>query len=186
MEQTEKSKLHKRDLPIRDEEVDNSFKYDVANQVGGEGLLHCLKCGACSGGCPVSSVTDYRPRNILGQVLLGLKDEVLASESIWKCAACFTCEERCVQQVNFTDVVTVLRNMASREGNAAPGYIKMAEMVLKNGRVTARTSSVDRMREKVGLPPIQDTDVEQLQKIMRAAGMMEVFEANKQKKEDTE
>jgi len=186
MEQTEKSKPYKRDLPIRDDEVDNSFKYDVANQVGGEGLLHCLKCGACSGGCPVASVTDYRPRNILGQVLLGLKDEVLAGESIWMCAACFTCEERCVQQVNFTDVVTVLRNMSSREGNAAPGYIKMAEMVMKNGRVTARTSVVDKMREKLGLPPIQDSDVEQLGKIMQAGGLIKVIEANQKKEDEAE
>ncbi len=186
MEQTEKSKAYKRDLPIRDDEVDNSFKYDVANQVGGEGLLHCLKCGACSGGCPVSAVTDYRPRNVLGQVLLGLKDEVLAGESIWLCAACFTCEERCVQQVNFTDVVTVLRNMASREGNAAPGYIKMAKMVMKNGRVTARTSVVDKMREKLGLPPIQDSDVEQLRKIMQVGGLVKVIEANQKKEDDAE
>ena len=186
MEQTEKSKPYRRDLPIHDAEVDNSFKYDVADQVGGEGLLHCLKCGACSGGCPVSSVIDYRPRNVLGHVLLGLKDEVLSGEDIWLCAACFTCEERCVQQVNFTDVVTILRNMASRKGNAAPGYIKMAKMVLENGRVTTRTSLVDKMREKLGLPPIQDPDVEQLGKIMRSAGMMEVFEANRHKEEEEE
>jgi heterodisulfide reductase subunit C len=181
MEQTDKPKTYRRDLPIRDDEVDNSFKYEIANQVGGEGLLNCLKCGACSGGCPVSSVTDYRPRNVLGHVLLGLKDEVLTSESIWMCAACFTCEERCVQQVNFTDVVTVLRNMASREGNAAPGYIKMAEAVMQNGRVTARTSVVDKMREKLGLPPIQDPDVEQLGKIMQAGGLVKVIEANTKK-----
>ncbi|MCK4568312.1 MAG: hypothetical protein KAU48_13485, partial [Candidatus Thorarchaeota archaeon] len=97
-----------------------------------------------------------------------------------------TCEERCVQQVNFTDVVTVLRNMASREGNAAPGYIKMAKMVMKNGRVTARTSVVDKMREKLGLPPIQDSDVEQLRKIMQVGGLVKVIEANQKKEDDAE
>jgi len=166
MEETDKSEPYRRDLPVRDDEIDNSFKYEIANQVGGEGLLNCLKCGACSGGCPVSAVIDYRPRKVLGNVLLGMKDEVLASE------------------VNFTDVVTVLRNMASREGNAAPGYVKMAEMVMKNGRVTARTSSVDRMREKLGLPPIQVPDVEQLGKIMKAGGLVKVIEANKKKEDD--
>ena len=100
------------------------------------------------------------------------------------CAACFTCEERCVQQVNFTDVVTVLRNMASRKGNAAPGYIKMAEMVRKNGRVYARTSLVDKMREKLGLPPIQDSDVEQLEKIMQASGFVKVIETNTKKEDE--
>ena len=111
-------------------------------------------------------------------MLLGLKDEVLSSDQIWMCAACFTCEERCVQQVNFTDVVTVLRNIASREGNAAPGYIKMAEMVRKNGRVSARTGQVDRMREELGLPPLQDPDIETLQRIMTQAGLDAVIAAN--------
>lgn len=178
MEQTEKKGL-RGDFPVRDEDVTSSFKYEVANSVGGEGLLRCLKCGACSGGCPVGAVIDYRPRKVLGNVLLGLKDAVLSSDQIWMCAACFTCEERCVQQVNFTDVVTVLRNMASREGNAAPGYIKMAEMVMKSGRVYARTGVVDKMREKLGLPPLQDPDVDQLRAIMRAAGLNDVIAANK-------
>jgi len=185
MEQTEK-KGYRGDFPVRDEDVNAKFKYEVANMVGGEGVLRCLKCGACSGGCPVSSVTDYRPRKVLGNVLLGLKDEVLSSEQIWLCAACFTCEERCVQQVNFTDVVTVLRNMASREGHAAPGYIKMAEMVMKNGRVSARTGQVDKMREQLGLPQLQEPAVDQLAGIMKAGGLFEVIEANKKKEVESE
>jgi len=178
MEQTEK-RGYRGDFPVHDEDVTSSFKFEVANQVGGEGLLRCLKCGACSGGCPVGSVIDYRPRKVLGNVLLGLKDEVLSSDQIWLCAACFTCEERCVQQVNFTDVVTVLRNMASREGNAAPGYVHMAEMVMENGRVSARTASVDKLRESLGLPPLQEPDIKQLQGIMKASGLPEILAANK-------
>ncbi len=69
--------------------------------------------------------------------------------------------------------------MASKQGNAAPGYIKMAEMVMKNGRVSARTGLVDKMREKLGLPPLQDPDVDQLRAIMRAAGLNDVIAANK-------
>jgi len=177
MEQTDK-RGYRGDFPVTDDDVDATFKKEIASLVGGEGLLRCLKCGACSGGCPVGSVIDYRPRKVLGNVLLGLKDEVLSSDQIWMCAACFTCEERCVQQVNFTDVVTVLRNIASREGNAAPGYIKMAEMVRKNGRVSARTGQVDRMREELGLPPLQDPDIETLQRIMTQAGLDAVIAAN--------
>jgi heterodisulfide reductase subunit C len=182
MEQTE-DKSYRGDFPVRDQDVQASFKYDVASMVGGEGLLRCLKCGACSGGCPVGSVIDYRPRKVLGNVLLGLKDEVLSSDQIWLCAACFTCEERCVQQVAFTDVVTVLRNMASKEGHAAPGYVKMAEMVMQNGRVSARTGVVDKMREQLGLPPLQDPAIDQLRGIMKAAGLYDVIAANKKEGE---
>jgi heterodisulfide reductase subunit C len=182
MEQTDK-RGYRGDFPVTDDDVEASFKTEVASLVGGEGLLRCLKCGACSGGCPVGSVIDYRPRKVLGNVLLGLREEVLSSDQIWMCAACFTCEERCVQQVNFTDVVTVLRNIASKEGNAAPGYIALAEMVQAHGRVSARTGMVDRMREKLGLPPLQEPDIEQLQTIMRNAGLDEVIAANKKEEE---
>ncbi|MFW9973883.1 MAG: 4Fe-4S dicluster domain-containing protein [Candidatus Thorarchaeota archaeon] len=185
MEETEKQSW-RGDFPVRDKDVQATFKYEVADMVGGEGLLRCLKCGACSGGCPVGSVIDYRPRKVLGNVLLGLKDEVLSSDQIWLCAACFTCEERCVQQVNFTDVVTVLRNMASKEGHAAPGYVQMAEMVMKNGRVSARTGVVDKMREQLGLPPLQDPDVKQLNGIMKTSGLLEIIAANKKREGESE
>lgn len=186
MEETEKERAYRGDFPVRDENIESVFKYEIANQVGGEGLLRCIKCGACSGGCPVGSVIDYRPRKVLGNVLLGLKDEVLVSDQIWLCAACFTCEERCVQEVNFTDVVTVLRNMASREGKAAPGYVAMAKMVMRNGRVSARTQMVDKMREQLGLPELQTPAVEQLNQIMNASGFVKIIEAQKKRREESE
>jgi hypothetical protein len=62
----------------------------------------------------------------------------------------------------------------------------MAEMVRKNGRVSARTGLVDKMREQLGLPPLQDPAVEQLEGIMQAAGLVTVIEANKKKEAETE
>lgn len=184
MGESDDVRSYRSDVPIRDSDVERTFKYEVADKVGGEGLLRCLKCGACSGGCPVGSVIDYRPRRVLGNVLLGLKEQVLTGESIWLCAACFTCEERCVQEVNFTDVVTVLRNMASREGNAAPGYIEMAKVVMENGRVSKATGAVARMREELGLPPLQEPDVEQLRRIMQSTGFQSIIEANERREEE--
>ncbi|MHA2191044.1 MAG: hypothetical protein ACXAAP_12485, partial [Candidatus Thorarchaeota archaeon] len=84
MEGTNDNKGYTADFPIQDKDVDREFKYDVAKMVGGEGLLQCLKCGACSGGCPVSAVIDYRPRKVLGNVLLGLKEIVLSGDDIWR------------------------------------------------------------------------------------------------------
>ena len=162
--------MQRPDITIRDSDIDDSFKYEIAESIGGEGLLRCLKCGACSGGCPVSAVTDYRPRKVLGNVLLGLRDKVLSSKDIWMCAACFTCEERCVQEVNFTDVITVLRNKALQENNAPRGYIELARNVAKYGRVAPKTGAVDKHREKLGLPVIQDPALEDVKKILEATG----------------
>ena len=178
VDQTEEVPAYVTDFPVRDEDLENTFKYEIASEVGGEGLLSCLKCGACSGGCPVSAVIDYRPRKVLGNVLLGQKEMVLSGDDVWLCAACFTCEERCVQEVNFTDVITVLRNLASREGYAAPGYIELAKRVIEHGRVTPRSRQVDKMREKLGLPPLQYPAIEELGRIMELSGFQEIIEAS--------
>ena len=169
------------DFPIRDEDLDSTFKYEIAKEVGGEGLLRCLKCGACSGGCPVGAVIDYRPRKVLGNVLLGQKEMVLSGDDIWLCAACFTCEERCIQEVNFTDVVTVLRNLASKAVYAAPGYIELAKRVMEHGRVTPRSRTVDKHREKLGLPPLQEPAIDELNKIMEMSSFREVIDASERR-----
>lgn len=179
MEELDGVQEYKEEVPIDDRDVANEFKYEVAEHFGGEGLLRCLKCGACSGGCPVGAVTDYRPRRVLGKVLLGLKDYILSGDAIWSCAACFTCEERCVQEVNFTDVITILRNMAFKQGHASPGYVKMARSVMENGRVTKSTGSVERLRKKLGLPALMPPSLEDVKEVMSASGfetIMSVFE----------
>ncbi len=170
MSDLQEERVQRSDIPIRDIDIDDSFKYEVADSIGGEGLLRCLKCGACSGGCPVSAVTDYRPRKVLGNVLLGLKDQVLSSKDIWMCAACFTCEERCVQEVNFTDVITVLRNMAVQKNHAPKGYSELARNVTIHGRVAPKTSAVDKHREKLGLPVLQEPALDAVQKIIEYTG----------------
>ncbi|MFW9846038.1 MAG: 4Fe-4S dicluster domain-containing protein [Candidatus Thorarchaeota archaeon] len=175
MGQTDEIRTQRDDIPIRDEDVERGFKYEVARQFGGEGLLRCLKCGACSGGCPVGAVTDYRPRKVLGNVLLGLKELVLTSDDIWMCAACFTCEERCVQEVNFTDIVTILRNMAVKEGYAAQGYLDMAKTVVQHGRVVPMTFAVNKMRGNLDLPPLQEPAMDEIEKIIHASGLDKIL-----------
>ncbi|MFW9954270.1 MAG: 4Fe-4S dicluster domain-containing protein [Candidatus Thorarchaeota archaeon] len=175
MSDTHRERVQRSDIPIHDSDIDDFFKYQISSSVGGEGLLHCLKCGACSGGCPVSAVTDYRPRKVLGNVLLGLKDQVLSSKDIWMCAACFTCEERCVQEVNFTDVITVLRNQAVKEGHVAPGYYEMARNVAELGRVAAKTRAVDKLRESMGLPQLQEPAIDAVKKIVEASGFRRIL-----------
>lgn len=175
MSDMQRERVQRSDIPIRDTDIDDLFKYEIASSIGGEGLLRCLKCGACSGGCPVSAVTDYRPRKVLGNVLLGMKEQVLSSKDIWMCAACFTCEERCVQEVNFTDVVTVLRNKAVEENHAPKGYISLASLVADQGRVAPKTGVVDRIRAELGLPELQEPAMDDVKKILEATGFIETL-----------
>ena len=69
----------------------------------------------CVAGCPVTEVEgEYNPRKLIRMILLGMKEEVLSSNLIWLCSLCYTCYARCPQNVKFTDIMGVLRDMGVR------------------------------------------------------------------------
>ena len=104
---------------IHSKDLDPQFKYDVSNHPGGENIKLCFACGTCTAGCPVSEVdSEFNPRMIIRQVLLGMRREVLSSPVIWRCVQCYSCTARCPQDVKFRDVMRALREMAVAEGFA--------------------------------------------------------------------
>ncbi len=104
-------------------ELDAKFKYEVAEEPGGENIKVCFACGLCTAGCPVSEIDpEYNPRRIIRMVLLGMRREVLSSKLIWLCSLCYTCQAHCPQNVNFADVMKALRNMAVKEGYVHPSF----------------------------------------------------------------
>jgi len=110
--------------------LDSHFKFEVAEHPGGEGLKACFACGACTGGCPVSEVDPaYDPRKIIRMILLGMKEKVLSSDLIWLCSMCYTCSFHCPQDVQFVKVMSVLREMAVKEGYVKPSFIKTMEEI---------------------------------------------------------
>jgi len=110
--------------------LDPRFKYRVAARPGGEHIMACFACGVCTAGCPVSEIDPaYNPRRIIRQVLLGLEEEVLKSDLIWLCTTCFTCYAHCPQNVKFTDVMGVLRQLAEERGYVHPAFVERLEAV---------------------------------------------------------
>jgi len=98
-------------------EKDPNFKYDIASQPGAESFMRCFTCGTCTASCPVAEVHgEYDPRKIIRMAILGMRDEVLSSDILWMCSRCYACAALCPQNVKFTDVISVLRDMAVREG----------------------------------------------------------------------
>jgi NADPH-dependent glutamate synthase beta subunit-like oxidoreductase len=84
---------------------------------GGELVKRCFDCGTCTGVCPVSqSGSGFDPRRILHMIRLGLKDQLLSSSVIWHCTHCDSCAFICPQDVRFSSVVDVLREMAIARG----------------------------------------------------------------------
>jgi heterodisulfide reductase subunit C len=113
----------KRVLPKSVDELDPQFKYEVTDQPGGENIKQCFACGVCTGGCPVSDIDSaYDPRKIIRMVILGMKEKVLSSDFIWLCSLCNTCSFICPQDVRFSEVMGVLRDMAVKEGYVDPSF----------------------------------------------------------------
>jgi heterodisulfide reductase subunit C len=96
---------------IDSKKIDSNFKFQIAKEEGGEGILKCYVCGACTARCPEQKVKDeWNPRLIIRKVLFGLKDEVLSSEFIWICSDHYRCLEKCPQEVNIKGVMNTVRN----------------------------------------------------------------------------
>lgn len=144
------------------EDLNPGFRDEVSLLPGGENIKRCFACGTCSAGCPVTSVyEEYSPRRIIRQVLLGMRDEVLGSPAIWFCAMCYRCYARCPQQVNFTDVMKVLRYLAVRDGYAPADMLsdcdevdRFAQLVrrdiLKN-ETEGRKRIIEELKSKLGI-----------------------------------
>jgi heterodisulfide reductase subunit C len=95
---------------IDSRKVDPKFKFQIAKEPGGEGILKCFACGACTARCPEMDVKpEWNARLIIRKALLGLKEEVLSSEFYWICSAHYRCLEKCPQKVNVKEVMNTVR-----------------------------------------------------------------------------
>jgi heterodisulfide reductase subunit C len=106
-------------VKIAVEKLDPLFKDEVARKPGGANIRKCYACGTCTAGCPVFQVeSGYNPRKIIRMILLGMRKEVLSSKAIWLCQRCAVCSANCPQDVDFSNIMTALRDVAVQEGLA--------------------------------------------------------------------
>jgi heterodisulfide reductase subunit C len=135
---------------------DTRFLRNLAKELGAAELSKCFQCGVCTASCPVREVNEtFSPRRIMKLAKLGLKEEVFRSDFIWLCSMCFMCHERCPQDVKPPEVMTVLRNMASKEGLVPPNLAKLMVVLSENGRVYPLDEFTLEEREEKELPDIE-------------------------------
>jgi signal transduction histidine kinase len=170
--------VHERESKVIDSEkyillsdLDTNFKDEISREPGGENIKHCFSCGTCVAACPVRWINKkYNPRKIIRMALLGMREHVLKSEFIWLCSTCYTCHERCPQEVRITEVMNVLKNMASREGHVHPAYIRQVNTIGSLGRLYEIDDFDNRRRERSGLPRIS-TDPHEVSRIFEITGI---------------
>lgn len=118
-------------IPSRDMRI-NLSRNDVQNaiikkveDISGQNVLACYQCGKCSAGCPMVSLMDLLPNQIIRLVQLGQVGDVLNSKTIWLCASCFSCTSRCPKGVDLAKVMEALRLLLLRKST---NYVEPSEL----------------------------------------------------------
>lgn len=144
------------------------FRERLNKILGGEHHNYCYQCGACVAACPAARFSDeFNPRDILLKTLIGDEADLIRPDSvIWKCTNCYTCYERCPQDVRPVEVIIALKNLCAQEGVLPEDINKFSETLVKTGRSVVITSTVNRRRQELGLPELKDVNVTELQTII--------------------
>lgn len=149
-------------------EVMSDVKAKIAESFSIADLQMCHDCSACKDDCPVSEVQpEFRPCDIIGDVLGGKLDEVLAGDDIWKCLECFTCYELCHSRLGMAETFRKLKELALESG-AGPEQVRSAMATF------AKTGSLGEPREsaraKLGLGKLPQRGGEQVVKLLGKGG----------------
>ena len=149
---------------------DPHFRDEVAAEPGGEHIRRCFSCGTCTAGCPVGGVTDkYNPRRIIHMALLGMREQVLTNDFVWLCSVCYTCYERCPQDVRIPELMNAIRNIAVREGHVPQTFKTQVEKLRQHGRLYEIEDYENERRAEYGLPPIRE-EADEVRRVLDATG----------------
>ena len=88
----------------------------------------CYGCKKCSAGCPVAPWADLAPHVFVRLAQESDEEQLgrlLASETLWFCASCQTCQARCPHGVDLPHLADLLRREALARG-VAPALPKVA------------------------------------------------------------
>ncbi|MGB3341411.1 MAG: 4Fe-4S dicluster domain-containing protein [bacterium] len=148
--------------------VNYRFREKLNKVSGGKHHNYCYQCSACVAVCPAARFSKkFNPRKILLKALLGMEEELLGKDSpIWLCTNCYSCYERCPQDVRPIEVIIALKNMAVEKGTAPANLAKLSDNIAKTGMSVTISSAVNRRREQLGLPVLKTIPIDELQKIL--------------------
>lgn len=105
----------------------DDFLEELYSIPGGEYARLCVQCGMCAASCPSASRVDYSPRKLISLLRAGKQYQVLISNSMWLCASCYLCSERCPRGVMMPELMHALERLAIRY-DLPTGVIATPEM----------------------------------------------------------
>ena len=125
------------DVPLSEKQ--RLFEAVKADERFPDYLYGCYECGICVAVCPSARFYDFSPRRIAQAA--AREDVALIyqqmQEDIWECSQCFSCL-RCPRGNNPGGIITVMREVAVREGMASArealeGYSRIIYKIMSTG-----------------------------------------------------
>lgn len=129
-------------------------------------LGKCFQCGECGSVCTIGYVKkDFSPRKLIYQLIMDDKD-ILDSEKLWWCTACYSCTEVCPKDVDPEGIFILARNHACATGHKFPSRIRsMIDSILKEGMLLPVIGRAARARDTLKLGDLKKADTSQIKKI---------------------
>ncbi len=127
-------------------------------------LNKCDSCQACKDDCPVCKVDpSFQPTDIIGDLVRGDLDGVLADGQLWKCLECYTCQEMCHSRIGMADTFRKLKELAMAAGSGPESVSSAYQTFLKTGMLGAPKEGA---RKKLGLEPLPANGGEELARVL--------------------
>jgi heterodisulfide reductase subunit C len=103
-----------------------------------EAIGTCYQCYRCTNGCPAVPEMDILPHRVIRYIMLGEKEKVLTSKTIWSCLQCYTCSVRCPNDIHIGHVFDTARKIAVREKQISNDVWTFDNLFLKSVRSHGR------------------------------------------------
>jgi heterodisulfide reductase subunit B len=127
-------------------------------------LGKCYACQACKDDCPVCKVDPtYQPTDIIGELIRGNLDTVLADTQLWKCLECYTCQEMCHSRIGMAETFRKLKELSIGAGTGPESVSAAYQEFLKTGMLGKPRESA---RKKLGLEPLPATGGDALARLL--------------------
>ncbi|MEM2902355.1 MAG: (Fe-S)-binding protein [Candidatus Bathyarchaeia archaeon] len=105
------------------------------------GLLKCMQCGMCTGGCPVARKAGLNVRRYMHEISVLNKLSIQLKNELWSCTMCSTCGVGCPRGLRPYEFLIDIRSMAVEEGRITSTIRDALESVFKNGNPWSITRS---------------------------------------------
>lgn len=119
--------------------LDRDFADEVERR-SHAGLKRCYFCRTCGNGCPFVEAMEIPPYGVMRLVHYGLREEALATNTIWVCVNCHTCSSQCPMAIDIAAMMNVLCHMALEERAPVPTqdildfHLEVVRSIERHGR----------------------------------------------------